>query len=415
MDELRERVLRSLRELGVADDDPIGVACSGGADSVALVHLLAGRPRVTVLHVDHNARDGSSDDAAFVRETARALGSSSAATGVLIDITPDGFEAAAREARYDALEAMAREHGLRFVLTAHTMDDQAETVLLRLMRGGSLGGIAPVRGVFVRPLLGVRRSELRDWLVARGIAWHEDPTNQDTAHDRNWVRHVLLPQLHDRRPGVAKVLARTAARTHDDDRLVDAFALDVLAAAESDDVGVLVRDAAELPPALITRVARHVCRDLGSDPTEHDIDAVRTITTHARCGGVDVWRLDDGLAFVRDPFPVPDAVTVPPSGELTDDAWGIRLRIARSDDHLYVRSRRPGDRVAVPAGHRKIQDVLVDAKVPRPLRPLVPILADDQGALAVIGGHTQRLHSGTIELSADPFHQTWSRELAWIR
>lgn len=409
MSGLRERVERTLLDLRVERGAPIGIACSGGSDSVALVHLLAARPDVHVLHVDHHLRDESADDAAFVRELARGL----ALRFARRDVTVSGrSEAAARDARYAALEDMAYELGLRHVLTAHTMDDQAETVLLRLMRGGSTRGIAPVRAIFVRPLLGTRREELRAWLRERDQAWREDPSNADTTHDRNWVRHVLLPEMTQRRPGLADVLAREATRRQEDDDALDALASAIISAADLDDVGMLVRGFATLPPAVARRVLRRACRELGREPTAQELDAALAAGGHVRCGGVDVWRLGDDLAFVRSPMPVPAAIAVPPGGELVTASWGIRVRIETPSSHTFqIRSRLPGDRVATPAGHRKVQDVLVDAKVPRPFRPLVPILADPSGPVAVICGRRQRLHS----VAAEPFKPTWSRELAWIR
>jgi tRNA(Ile)-lysidine synthase len=413
--DLRARVQRALHALGVEPDSAIGIACSGGADSIALVHLLADRPDVAVLHVDHHLREGSHADAAFVRDVADRLGVRFTRRDVVITSTPDGVEAAARGARYGALEAMAVQLGLSHVLTAHTMDDQAETVLLRLMRGGSLDGIAPVRGRFVRPLLGVRCDELRAWLTARGETWREDPTNGDTAYDRNWVRHVLLPQMQERRPGVATVLARTAARIHEGEAVLDALATAALADARSDDVGLLVQSFAALPSAVAARVVRRACRELGGDASDREVDAAIASEHHVRCGGVDVWRLGADVAFVRSPMPVPDSVPLPPSGEVALRTWGVRIAVDEASQGLHVRSRRPGDRVQTTVGHRKVQDILVDEKVPRPLRPLVPILAAPEGAIAVIGGRAHRLHSEAFGMAVEPFDQTWSRELAWIR
>jgi tRNA(Ile)-lysidine synthetase-like protein len=403
---LARRVADAVRALGIGSTDPIGVACSGGADSVALLHLVAGRGNVTVLHVDHHLRDDSALDAAFVRAAAGALD----LPCDVIDVHPaNGSEAAAREARYRALEDMARERGLRWVLTAHTRDDQAETVLLRLMRGDTLDAIAPLRGTFVRPLLDVTRGELREWLTANRIEWREDPTNTDDRFERNWVRGVLLPQMRDRRPGLDAVLARTADRARDDALALDAIATGIVAQAPSDDAGVFVPAADRLPSGVVSRVIRAVCRRLGHDPSAHDVDAIRTMRSHVRCGDVDAWRLDDGLAFTRAPIPVPEPVDVPATGRLDSIGWGVTIRTTPSP-RLRIRSRRDGDRVRTSAGTRKVQDVLVDAKVPRLLRSLVPILADDDGALAVVGG---RVPSAAL-VGAEPYRQTWSRQRAWI-
>jgi tRNA(Ile)-lysidine synthetase-like protein len=223
------------------------------------------------------------------------------------------------------------------------------------------------------------------------------------------VRHVLLPQMRERRPGVDAVLARTADRTRDDAVALDAIAAVVVAQAPSDDVGVFVPGTDELPAGVSSRVIRAACRRAGHDPSAHDVDAIVAMRSHVRCGPVDVWRLDDGLAFTRLPLPVPEPVELPASGLLDSAPWGVSLRTEPSA-RLRIRSRRDGDRIPTTAGSRKVQDVLVDAKVPRRLRPLVPILADDDGAVAVVGG---RVRSARL-MGAEPYRQTWSRQRAWI-
>jgi tRNA(Ile)-lysidine synthase len=409
---LEARVERALRELGLELDDPIGVACSGGADSMALVHLVAGRQNATIVHVDHHLRDDSALDAEFVRGTAETLGLVCVVRAVRVARTDGSLESAARDVRYQALSDTARELGLRYVLTGHTSDDQAETVLLRLMRGDALDAIAPVRGIFVRPLLAVTRDELRAWLQQRSIAWREDPTNADVRFERNWVRHVLLPQLQERRPGVAGVLARTAGRARDDALALDAIAASIVAQAPSDDVGLFVADVSRLPSGVSSRVIRAACRRLGHDPSGHDVDAIRTMATHVRSGAVDVWCLDDGLAFTAFPFPVPEPVVVPPSGVLESETWGVSLR-TEPEARLRLRSRLPGDRIITRAGTRKVQDVLVDAKVPRGLRPLAPILADEDGALAIVTARARGHLDSASVMGAEPFRQTWSRAKVW--
>ena len=155
---LDERVARAL---------PTGrfaVACSGGADSIALLHLAVGSGRdVVVFHVDHGLRPDSHLDAEFVEEACLALGVAFDSMRVTVPDRPS-MEASAREVRYEALEELARVNGLDVVATAHTLDDQAETVLLRATRGGSLAGVTPRRGIIIRPLLDIRRGELRSWL-----------------------------------------------------------------------------------------------------------------------------------------------------------------------------------------------------------------------------------------------------------
>jgi tRNA(Ile)-lysidine synthetase-like protein len=187
-----------------------------------------------------------------------------------------------------------------------------------------------------------------------------------------------------------------------------------------------------VPPAVASRVIRSAFRHVGVDPTQDAVDAVRMLASpRFRWPGVDVWRLAEGLAFVRQPHEPPAPVPLPAfAGCVEAKHWGIKIRIGEPGDapwrwrgslpaharSVEIRSRRPGDRVPTGAGTKKVQDVLVDAKVPRPLRPLVPVIDVDGSAIAVVGAHgvgSDLSASGRV-VDVEPFAQTWSRERAWI-
>ncbi len=381
-----------------------------------------------MLHVEHGLHKESEAHADFVAEIAAGLGL--ACETLSVRFSPgDSLEASAREARYEALTEAAERRGLRFVATAHTHDDQGETVLMRMMRGGSLGGIAPSREIFVRPLLGVRRSELREWLVAEGCEWREDPTNSDLRFERNWTRNVLLPLLRERREGIDDVLARTAERARDDEEVLSALAHEVLSRVQTDDVGILI-DPAEFdaqPPAIRARVIIGALRMLDVDPRQTDIEAILERPSRHVCGPVSVWSTNEGLAFVREPVSIPERVVLGKFPQ-SETAWGIRVRTTSRDAEpwqwrcsvpgaastLSIRSRRPGDRVLTSVGTKKVQDVLVDAKVPRPLRDLVPILATPDEALAVVG-LTQRPEETATVIDVAPSSPSWSQGAVWNR
>jgi tRNA(Ile)-lysidine synthase len=412
--DLLERVDRAL------PSGRFAVACSGGADSIALLHLAVELGRdVAAFHIDHQLRADSHADATFVEDACLRLGVPFDATRVSVPAGPS-IEAAARDVRYAALEELARGSGIDAVATAHTLDDQAETVLLRATRGGSLAGITPRRGIFIRPLLAIRRGELRSWLVAEGIAWREDPTNDDLTLERNWTRHVLLPQLRERRAGVAHVLARLAARSAEDDALLRRIASDEFARAEIDDNGVRLRGATDLPRAILRRVVWMAFRELGVAATEGDVQALLD-AWRVRTRGVEAW-LDTDLVVVRDPVPQPLALRLR-EGVIDAPAWGVRLRVSdgsdpawrwrtfASSDELVVRSREPGDRVRTSGGTKKVHDVLVDAKIPRALRDLVPVVAGEE-SLAVVG-LTRSPERSTVVLDAEPLDATWSRKVVW--
>jgi tRNA(Ile)-lysidine synthase len=444
--DLRDRSISALREAGVAAGDRIVAAVSGGADSLALVHLLAEIREqagidVVVVHVDHGLRTASGDDARFVEDVARDLGLRCEVVPVSVRRAPrTSLEAAAREVRYEALEAAAERHGCAWIATAHTLDDQAETVLLRVIRDGTaagLRGILPVRGRIVRPLLGVRRQALRDWLRERGVGWREDETNDDTTHERNWIRHVLLPQLTERRAGVVRALDRLAQTARIDDELLDAQAGDLLASVPRTAGGVFFPGPVLAEhPALVTRAIRRACAELGAPGADpRPIDALRTARPGALVErpGILGCRTAGGILLLPGAPQPPPGVKLPRRGMLAVPAWGLRVRVGPVSGgrvwwrwgpvpagSMVLRTRRPGDRVRTPVGSRKVQDVLVDAKVPRPLRDLVPILATPDRALAVVGFAPPPVPSGSaarpwtdVVVEAEPLGGEGSRW--WIR
>ena len=218
MDPIHRAGSRFLAERRFRRGSPLLVAVSGGADSIALVHVLAALgQRLGVAHVHHGLRGQEADrDLELVRERAAGLGLPFFARGVEA-ARPDGRspEARARELRYAALEEVRRAEGYAAIATAHTLDDQAETVLLRAARGSSpagLAGIAPVdrEGRLLRPFLRVRRSDVRRYLRERGLEWREDATNADRRVPRNRIRHDVLDALEAAQPGAVAALARLA-------------------------------------------------------------------------------------------------------------------------------------------------------------------------------------------------------------
>ena len=209
----------------------VAVACSGGADSTALLNVLCSLAQrfgwvVSVAHFNHQLRGGESDaDARFVRELAgeRSLGHYESSADVRAEArrTHANIEAAARALRYAFLRSLVSTGKVDRIAVGHTADDQAETVLLRLLRGTGPQGLAAIRptlaGGIIRPLLAVRRCALRAWLQERRLNWREDSSNQDLRLRRNLVRSKLLPALEEINPSVAEALAQTAALAQADD------------------------------------------------------------------------------------------------------------------------------------------------------------------------------------------------------
>ena len=220
------------------------VGLSGGADSLALAAATAfeaGRAgiRAGAVIVDHNLQTGSADVAALAAETARALGLDPVLVlGVTVGDDGTGPEAAARTQRYAAFELALERTGASGVLLGHTLDDQAETVLLGLARGSgptSLRGMAARTGPILRPLLGIRRTATRQFCVDAGLEPWIDPQNFDPRYARVRVRETVLPMLENELgPGVGLALARTAEALREDSDALDELALTVLRAHWAD-------------------------------------------------------------------------------------------------------------------------------------------------------------------------------------
>jgi tRNA(Ile)-lysidine synthase len=270
------------RVLGDLPPDPaqphtVLVACSGGADSLALLSasVFEGHKvdaRVIGVTVDHGLQPGSAERASRVVAQMAAMGADeTAAATVTVEAGGRGVEAAAREARYAVLDQMAEHFGAALVLLGHTRDDQAETVLLGLTRGSggrALAGMRRAFGSYRRPLLDVGRAETVTACQVEGIEFWEDPHNADPAFTRSRVRHRVLPLLEDELgPGVATTLARTADQLREDTELLDA-----LAAATYDDVrtdgGLDAGRLATQPAALAHRVLRLAALDAGASGAE---------------------------------------------------------------------------------------------------------------------------------------------------
>jgi len=238
------------------------VGLSGGADSVALVDALASLRRrrgfrVVAAHLDHGLRPESADDAAFCAALCETLDVplhvGTADVRARAAREKGGLEQAARRERYTFLRAVRDEEGAAVIAVAHTRDDQAETLLLRLLRGAGATGLAGMRprvGDLVRPFLAVSRAEVLDHLRERGLAWREDPSNADLAHRRNRVRHELLPYLEERfNPEIRAALARTASLLADEVAHLRAEAETLLARIAREEEGALVLHRAPLAAA----------------------------------------------------------------------------------------------------------------------------------------------------------------------
>jgi tRNA(Ile)-lysidine synthase len=351
-------VIGALAALG---DGVYGVACSGGVDSMALADAAIeaiGAPNVVVITIDHGLVPASAQTAAAVAAWARYRGAAAIVREVTVPRRAS-IEAAARDARYAALDAIADELGLVAVLTGHTARDQAETVLLRLLRGtgpAGLAGIPRQRGRFVRPLLAVDRADVEAYVAAHGLPIWPDPMNDDPRIARNRVRNQILPLLRRENPQLDAGLVRLAASAGEWLAVIDELA------APFASLPIACAQLAAQPPAVRKRALA-----LALDAAGLGYDAIH------------LEQLDR-------------VVTARPRGEIGIDLPGGRL--VRSYDRLStgspshassiiarsgytLRIWRPGDRMKparLKGRSRKLSDLYIDAKVPREQRKTARVL-----------------------------------------
>lgn len=393
--------VRKRRLIGAGDR--VLVALSAGPDSTALLAALATLRDagelggVAALHVDHGLRPGGDEDAACAAEACARLGVPFARAKVKVG--PGNVQAAARRARYAALAAEADRIGATRIATGHTRTDQAETVLLRLLRGAGargLAGIPPRRGRFVRPLIDRSRPEGIRFLAELGLPWREDPTNATPRFARNRVRLSLWPVVAALAPAAERALARTADLAREDERALARRARDVIGGAASADLAALARAPAAVRRRMVRRLWRNATGRASRLEAKH-VEAVLALVRRGRPGravlpgGIEAscryGRLDIGR-----PVPPPSdfpAVEVPGPGRYELPLRGaVEIAAARAGDvpwPLALRTRRPGDRFRPDggAGSKKLKSWLIDRKVPREERDALVVLAAGSRVLAV--------------------------------
>ena len=394
------------------------IALSGGADSVALTAMLAEcREELSIhleaAHLDHGIRPESAADAEFCRKLCEGLDIPFHLKS--IDVPAEaarmglGLETAARELRYAYLESVRIETRSDYIVLAHHMDDQAETVLMHLARGAGPGGLCGMRmfsGRLYRPLLGCRKAELTDYVRSIGLSWREDSTNAVADTPRNAIRLNAIPAIEKSYPQFARAVSRYALSAQIEDDFVSECADSWLQGrAGKADFGLLI-DLDELPhPAVLRRALIAAC------PVQ--LDSNRLNALHALCearkGKFDLGR--DWLAertgrrmyFVRkrrSPIgPVPlaiagetalpgicriEAAPSPPI-PVRDDPMRQCVDISALHDAV-LRTRRPGDRFRpLGTGDRLLSDYLTDRKIDRPLRDSIALVARIDRVLWVCG------------------------------
>jgi tRNA(Ile)-lysidine synthase len=450
------RVVETLERSGLAaQGDRVLVALSGGPDSVALLWLLreslplVGADLAGVAHLNHRLRGvESSGDEAFCRTLAGQLGLrcdiERCDIAALAASRRRSIEAVAHDVRYEFLDRARVRLGATLVATGHTADDQAETMLWHLARGAGVRGLAGIRyrrDRIIRPLLDLSRAELEEWLGERGLAFRLDASNQDRRFTRNRIRHQVLPTLTSAvSPRAVEALARAARLAADEDEFLEQ-------AVTQSAQGVVLTDGRQsrvdlagllaLPLALrrrliwralelaaggrpvgavhvdvvlacVTRPEAHAGRlALPGQWVTADAGAL-TFTPRSGAGGTAEPE-EERPGFERRPLPVPGTLEDPggrwtlsvsaTSAETFRDAWpdgpGQAVADAVVGPDLFVRTRRPGDRLEPLGlgGHKKLQDLFVDRKVPRLERDGIPLVVDGQDRIIWVAGHVLSRHA----------------------
>ena len=402
------KLLSQLREYDmVQPGDTVVCAVSGGADSVAMLfalYLLREKLGITLsaAHFNHRLRGAESDrDEAFVRDFCQGYGIPlTVGSG---DVIPGkkGLEAAAREARYGFFETLPGK-----IATAHTADDNAETVLMHLVRGTGLkglGGIAPVNGRFLRPMLTVTRQEVLAFLQEYHLPFVQDSSNDTDQFLRNRLRHHVMPLLKKENPQLAENLSAMAMELR-----CDAAALEQEGALPS------VTQLRQMKQALRSRALGAFLKEAGvPEPERRHIRLAESLVFAEKPsawavfpGGVVIGRKYDRLVRREETEPM-EEVTLEPGQTVELPMLSLRVHYGPAEEitntkHIFtvntqgklvLRSRQAGDTIRLNAGSRTLKKLFVDRKIPAAMRNLVPVFSDERGVVGVggIGGNVDRL------------------------
>ena len=383
----------------VQPGEEVVCAVSGGADSVALLfalYLLKEKLqiRLSAAHFNHHLRGAESDqDQAFVEDFCSRYDIPLYKGGAAVETGPKGLEAAARDARYGYLKTLPGR-----IATAHTADDNAETVLMHLIRGTGLkglGGIAPKSGKLIRPMLTVTRQDVMAFLQEWNLPHVEDQSNHTDQFLRNRLRHHVMPLLNRENPRLAENVSAMAMQLRQEEHYLSRQV------ELTDRVSVL----REMDPALRNRALESFLRQQGvKEPQREQIQLLKCLVFSnnpsargAFPGRVTIGREYDRLIRLpRQEAPDTAQLTL---GSQKLPQWKLEIHVSQAqsleqgktvftvqpEGKIVVRSRLPGDRIRLPGGSKTLKKLFIDEKIPAWERPFLPVLADEKGVLAVVG------------------------------
>lgn len=376
-------------------------AVSGGADSVALLwtlYLLRDKLGITLsaAHFNHGLRgEEACRDQAFVEQLCRQYDIPLCVGKGRVTAGKKGLEAAARDARYAFLMTQPGK-----IATAHTADDNAETLLMHLVRGTDLkglGGIAPIRGRIIRPMLSVTRRQVLALLEEYHLSWVEDSTNGSDGFLRNRLRHRVMPLLYQENPRFGENISNMALRLRQEEALLESLQETQLPP---------VSQLRAMPQSLRRRYLRSFLESSGiREPEAQHIALAEGLVFSQKPsaqadfpGGITLCRSYDRLAQISEmkaaqPRPVscPDRIDLPELGlqltcrEATAPFLQTDRFTVRTCGSVVVRSRQPGDTMRLHGGTKSLKALFIDRKIPARQREQIPVLADDKGVLGVWG------------------------------
>ncbi len=401
-----ESVAAEARDLVPAG--PLAVALGGGADSAVAAWSVAGHPEVRCIFVRHGL-----ESSAALERTARAVAAELGIDVTILDAPVQegpSLEDRARRSRWRAIDGAIRDG--ETVVTGHTRDDQAETVLMNLLRGSGSAGIAGMsrsRPGVVRPLMGFTREEIRTVAEDLGLPFTDDPANEDRAHLRNRVRSELLPMLErEYRTGIAGVLARAGSLAAADDLLIDEIATHIPIIREGNAVMIPTAALATVPTAVASRTVRMALRHLLAPypGAAADVDAVLRVAGRradsATITGALAVTLEGPYVVIaaREPD-VPEEIQIVQGRPIRFGAGAVRFEPAEGlpvrrrstllldpaalDGGATLRVPAPGDRIAIAGGSKSVRTVLSEHGVPVRRRSTWPLIVSGGRIAAVVG------------------------------
>lgn len=428
------KVLRTIKENRLLHPgETVGVALSGGADSVALAHILANLRaalgvRVVLLHFEHGIRGGASvSDMKFCKRFAEHLGLELAierANVPELRETGESVEMAARRLRYDFFSRANVDK----IALGHHRDDLCETVIMNLTRGSGISGLAGIRymrdGRYIRPLLDVTKREILAYCTAHSLNFVTDETNSDPAYTRNFVRRDVMPALYAMNPSAADAIARTAMLARRDDDALTQIALSRLkeiSAQTERGVEINLEEFNSLHISLQTRIIMQI-----ANAKDLELAHIEEILSMARCGRHGASKEFPGRIYAQvsygslvlrtmkqGGFGMSGSVSIYPCGlpeEFPEPHEKTQYLSVSAIDGAELRTKRQGDtfRPFGASGSKKLSRFMIDRKIPSELRDSVPLLARGSEVLWVIGyavGEAARAKEGdcaAVSFSREP-------------